>query len=122
MMVQVRPARMILLLIFFSAMIMLGAIPGSASALSSGVGDKTMHLLAYAFMTALCFRAIKGTRLAQSLISLLIIALLGLLDESLQSLLPYRNASLLDWCFDMAAAGTVIFILNLCEPATTRMT
>jgi len=122
MMVQCRPARMLILLIFFGAMIVLGAIPGSAHALSSGIGDKTLHLLAYAFMTALCFRALKGTRLAQSVISLLIIAVLGLIDESLQSLLPYRNASLLDWCFDMAAAGTMIFILNLCEPATTRTT
>lgn len=122
MMVQWRPARMLVLLILFGVMIVLGAIPGSAHALSSGVGDKTLHLLAYAFMTALCFRALKGTRLAQSLISLLIMAVLGLIDESLQSLLPYRNASLLDWCFDMAAAGTMIIFLNLCEPATTRIT
>ena len=109
-----------MLLSFFGAMVALGAIPGSASALSSGIGDKTLHLLAYGFMSFLCFRSIKGSRCGQSVISLLIMALLGLLDESLQSLLPFRNASLLDWCFDMAAAGTVILLLNLHEPASTR--
>ena len=109
-----------MLLSFFGAMIALGAIPGTASALSSGMGDKTLHLLAYGFMSFLCFRSIKGSRCGQSVISLLIMALLGLLDESLQSLLPFRNASALDWCFDMAAAGTVILLLNLYEPASTR--
>lgn len=109
-----------MLLSFFGAMIALGAIPGSASTLSSSVGDKTLHLLAYGFMSFLCFRSIKASRCGQSVISLLIMALLGLLDESLQSLLPFRNASLLDWCFDMAAASAVILLLNLYEPASTR--
>ena len=42
-----------------------------------------------------------------------IIALLGLFDESLQSLLPYRNASALDWCFDVAAAAIVSVLFTL---------
>jgi VanZ family protein len=119
-MMLVRPTWMVMLLTSFGAMVALGAIPGSASALSSGVGDKTLHLLAYGFMTFLCFHSIKASRRGQSLISLLIMSLLGLLDEGLQSFLPYRNASLLDWCFDMAAAGTVILLLHLYEPASTR--
>lgn len=115
-----RPIWMAMLLTFFSSMVLLGAIPGSAAALSSGFGDKLLHLLAYACMTALCFRALKGKRLARTLFTLLIIALLGLIDESIQFLLPYRNASVLDWCFDMTAAGTMIVLLNLYVPASTR--
>ena len=49
-MMLVRPTWMVMLLTSFGAMVALGAIPGSASALSSGVGDKTLHLLAYGFM------------------------------------------------------------------------
>lgn len=119
-MMVLRPAGMTMLLVFFGAMVALGALPGSASTLASGVGDKTLHVLAYAFMTVLCFLSVRGNRRMQSLATLLIIALLGLIDESLQFLLPYRNASLLDWCFDMAAAGTMILLLNLCEPASNR--
>ena len=119
-MMVLRPAGMTMLLGFFAAMVALGAIPGSASTLASGVGDKTLHVLAYAFMTALCFLSVRGNRCMQSVATLLIIALLGLIDESLQFLLPYRNASLLDWCFDIAAAIVVITFMNLFTPATTK--
>jgi VanZ family protein len=111
---------MYLLLAFFSTMVVLGSIPGNANALSDRFGDKLLHLLAYGFMAALCFHALRGRRLTQSLISLLIIALFGLIDELLQSLLPYRNASLLDWCFDIAAAMAAITFMNLLALAATK--
>ena len=117
---QLRPVWMGMLLAFFSIMLALGAIPGNANALSDRFGDKLLHLLAYGFMAALCFQSVRGRRITQSLLSLLIIALLGLIDELVQSLLPYRNASLLDWCFDIAAAMTVIIFMNFFSPATTK--
>ena len=118
---QLRPLWMCLLLAFFISMLAAGAIPGSANTLSDRFGDKLLHLLAYGFMAALCFQSLQGRRLTHSLISLLIIALLGLIDEFVQSLLPYRNASLLDWCFDIAAAIVVITFMNLFTPATTKI-
>jgi len=117
---QIRPIWMYLLLAFFSTMVVLGSIPGNANALSDRFGDKLLHLLAYGFMAALCFQALRGRHLTQSLISLLIIALFGLIDELVQSLLPYRNASLLDWCFDIAAAMAVIIFLNLFAVVVTK--
>jgi len=118
---QLRPLWICLLLAFFIIMLALGAIPGNADALSDRFGDKPLHLLAYGFMAALCLQSLQGRRLAQSLLSVLIIALLGLIDELVQSLLPYRNASLLDWCFDIAAAITVIVFMNLFAPAATKI-
>lgn len=117
---QLRPLWMCLLLAFFIIMLALGAVPGNADALSDRFGDKLLHLFAYGLMAALCFQSLRGRRLIQSLISLLIIALLGLIDELVQSLLPYRNASLIDWCFDIAAAIVVITCMNLFTPATTK--
>ena len=73
-------------------------------------------------MAAVCVHSLHGRRITQSLISLLIIALFGLIDELLQSLLPYRNASLLDWCFDIAAGITVITFMNLFSTVTTKTT
>ena len=117
---QLRPLWMCLLLAFFMAMLALGSIPGSANTLSDRFGDKLLHLLAYGFMAALCFQSLRGRRINQSLISLLIIALFGLIDELVQSLLPYRNASLLDWCFDIAAGITVITFMNLFSTVATK--
>ncbi len=117
---QLRPLWMCLLLVFFIAMLAVGSIPGNANTLSDRFGDKLLHLLAYGFMAALCFQSLRGERINQSLISLLIIALFGLIDELVQSLLPYRNASLLDWCFDIAAGITVITFMNLFSTLATK--
>ncbi len=117
---QLRPFWMCLLLVFFIAMLAVGSIPGNANTLSDRFGDKLLHLLAYGFMAALCFQSLRGRRINQSLISLLIIALFGLIDELVQSLLPYRNASLLDWCFDIAAGITVITFMNLFSTVATK--
>ena len=117
---RLRPLWMCLLLVFFIAMLAVGSIPGNANTLSDRFGDKLLHLLAYGFMAALCFQSLRGQRIEQSLISLLIIALFGLIDELVQSLLPYRNASLLDWCFDIAAGITVITFMNLFSTVATK--
>jgi VanZ family protein len=111
---------MCLLLVFFIIMLVLGAVPGNADALTNRFDDKLLHLIAYSCMAALCFQSLQGRRLIQSITSLLIIALLGLIDELVQLLLPYRNASLIDWCFDIAAAITVIIFMNLFAPAATK--
>jgi len=49
----------------------------------------------------------------RSLATLCVIAVLALFDETVQGYLPYRNASLLDWCFDMGAALIVVTLLTL---------
>ncbi len=98
-------------LIFFLLIIGLGAIPGEAKALSDRIGDKFLHTLAYGLIAALLFRAALGSALSKAAIAIGLTALLGLLDETLQRFLPYRNASLADWCFDIAAALIVVLVL-----------
>jgi len=100
-------------LLFFALMLCLGAIPGEANALSDRFGDKFLHTLAYGFLCLLCYRGLNGTPLHRYAGSVSLIALFGLLDESVQHFLPYRNASLLDWCFDVGAACIVIGFLTL---------
>jgi len=96
---------------FFLLMIGIGAIPGEAQALSGRVGDKLLHTLVYGFIAALLFRAAPGSALSKATIAFGMSSLLGLFDETLQWLLPYRNASLADWCFDSAAALLVVLTL-----------
>jgi len=102
-----------LLLLFFVIMISAGSVPGKATHLSAHVGDKLLHFMAYGLMSILSFHSITGSRIIRILFSFLLIASLGLIDEGIQYFLPYRNASLTDWCFDIAAAVVVTFFLGL---------
>jgi VanZ family protein len=42
--------------------------------------------------------------------------LLGLIDESIQATLPYRTASVMDWCFDLLAVLIVVLAKSLPMP------
>ena len=108
-----RQVPLLLLFLFFITMISVGLMPGKASALSTHINDKLLHFFAYALMTVLAFKSINARTTARMLVSLALIGSLGLIDETIQYLLPYRNASLADWCFDVAAAVVVIFFLGL---------
>lgn len=108
---SVRPFWLCALALFFLTMVIYGALPGEADLLSAHFGDKLLHVLAYGVMTLLCFAAVSAPPLHRAAVTLGIIALLGLADESIQSLLPYRNASIIDWCFDIATAAIVSLLL-----------
>lgn len=111
--IKFRPLPLCLLLLFFVIMISVGSVPDQANHLSAHAGDKLLHLMAYGLMTFLSFHSITGNRITRILVCLLLIAGLGLIDEGIQYFLPYRNASLADWCFDIAAAVVVTFFLGL---------
>ncbi len=102
-----RPHWLLMLALFFMLMLIAGSVPGHAQALSARFGDVLLHASAYGFMTVLCMHALHAAPVLRLLLTIGVIALLGLIDESLQSLLPYRNASALDWCSDIAAAAIV---------------
>ena len=109
------------LLAFFIVMVSIGAIPGEANALSARFGDKLLHSLAFGFMAALAHQSLRGRRWHRMIGSLLIIATLGVIDESIQYFLPYRNASPLDWCFDVGAALIVTLLLCLRSPSGSHL-
>ncbi len=108
-----RPWLFGLLLLFFALMVGIGALPGKAESLSARLGDKLLHMLAYGMMAAACFHVLRTGIAARAAFTLGMIALLGLADESIQSLLPYRNASLSDWWFDIGTAAIVAAALAL---------
>ncbi len=113
------------LISFFTLMVIIGAIPGEANALSARFGDKSLHVVAYAFISLLANRSLTGTdgtRSVRAIASVMLVGSLGLLDESIQRFLPYRNASLLDWCFDIAAAFAVTSLFWLRDRSPTRTT
>ncbi|MDP3842575.1 MAG: VanZ family protein [Oxalobacteraceae bacterium] len=97
---------------FFALMVAIGAIPGEATALSAMVPDKLLHFTAYASLSGLIYSGLTGRPLSRAVRTLLAIALLGGLDETIQSFMPYRSADWADWEFDMLAALTCVVVLT----------
>jgi VanZ family protein len=112
---SIRLRYLAVLLILFSMMILLGSLPGQADRLSERFGDKSLHLLAYAGFSVICFRIWIAPRRQRIILTIVMIAVLGLIDEGIQAALPYRNASLLDWCVDLLAAMLTVSALSLHE-------
>lgn len=97
--------------ILYSLMIGLGSVPGNAQALSATVSDKLLHFFAYAALSALVYGGMPGGAITRGWCTTLAIGALGALDEAIQSLMPYREASWLDWQVDMLAALSCVSLL-----------
>jgi len=96
--------------LFFLVLVTVGNLPGLAADMSDAFGDKRLHLAAYAFLSGLIYASVNRRPV---LVSLLVIAALGALDESIQSLFPYRQAELLDLLADISAAGATVISLHI---------
>jgi VanZ family protein len=106
--------------ILFALMVAIGAIPGEAQALSAAFGDKLLHFCAYAILSVLIFSDSPGPARSRAIRTLLLIALLGSADETIQGFMPYRSADLLDWAWDMLAAGWSVASLLALDAAGVR--
>jgi uncharacterized membrane protein YsdA (DUF1294 family) len=105
---------------FFALLILIGAIPGEAELASSMVNDKLLHFFAYSFLSCLLYGGLTGSAASRVWRTLAMIAILGALDEAIQSFMPYRHADMSDWEFDMLAATVSITALLLLDTAMTR--
>lgn len=99
-------------------MLLIGAIPGEATALSNAVGDKLLHLCAYSFLTCVLFGGLTGNSTGRVFRTIMMIGFLASLDEAIQSLMPYRNANFADWVFDILAAVVTLGILIFLNTGT----
>jgi VanZ family protein len=107
--------------LFFLLMVCAGAIPGKAMAASAMVSDKLLHFTAYSILSILLYCGMSGTRLNRGLRTFLLIGVLGGLDEVIQSFLPYRTFSRLDWEINMLAAAICVSFLMLLHPTYTAL-
>lgn len=95
---------------FFLVLVTVGNLPGLAADMSDTFGDKRLHLAAYAILTALIYLSANRR---PALTAMLAVTALGALDESIQSLFPYRQAELLDLLADILAAGATVISLHI---------
>lgn len=112
-----RKPRIACALLLFVTIIVAGSIPGARADIGEYASGVVLHSLAYSVIAFLLFTGTNGTRAARALKSLLTVAAMGALDETVQSFFPYRHAAVSDWLVDCTAAALTCMLFALILPA-----
>lgn len=97
--------------IAFFIILALGAVPIARQSIAEIASGPVLHAVAYAILSALSFTGLTGSARRKAGRALLIVAVMGGLDEYVQSFFPHRQASLEDWAIDMVAAVMTVALL-----------
>ena len=100
----------------FLAIVAGGSIPGARADIGHYASGVVLHSTAYAVLALLWFTASRGSAARRSVATVLAVALMGAIDESVQSFFPYRGAAVRDWMVDCSAAVVVCALLWLLLP------
>ena len=100
----------------FLSIIVTGSIPGARAGVGHYAPGVVLHSLAYAGLALLWFTASRGSAASRSLATVLAVAVMGAIDELVQSMFPYRGADVGDWLVDCSAAIVTCAILWLVLP------
>lgn len=108
---NVRRALHALALLGLVAILVAGSIPGARAEVGAFASGVVLHGLTYAFLATLWFLGATGTPLQRALKAMLAIALMGAIDEWVQSFFPYRSGDVRDWLVDVIAATLASSVL-----------
>jgi VanZ family protein len=117
--VNVRRALHAFALLGLLAILVAGSIPGARAEVGAYASGAVLHGMTYAFLAALWFLGATGTPLQRALKAMLAVALMGAVDEWVQSFFPYRSGDVRDWLVDVTAAtlaSTVLAVLATLAP------
>jgi len=89
----------------------LGSIPGARMEVGQFASGLVLHGVAYSIITFLLFTGSDGRPSGKALRAWLIVAIMGAVDESVQSFFPYRNATVHDWTVDVTASFVTVSLL-----------
>ena len=95
----------------FVLIVVLGSLPGAREDVGQYASGLVLHSVAYAVLGLLAFLGGGGSGSQRALKATLTVAVMGALDEGVQSIFPYRTAAVTDWMVDVAAAGVVSALL-----------
>jgi VanZ family protein len=102
--------------LMYLTIITTGNIPGARADIGQYAPGPVLHSIAYAVLAGLWFIGSRGTAFARAGKAVLAVALMGALDEYIQSYFPYRGADVHDWMVDCAAAIAASALLCLLLP------
>jgi VanZ family protein len=108
---RLRRGRLCSALLMFAAILAMGSIPGARAQIGHVGPGIILHSIAYASLTFLLYTGTEGGRGRRALQAFLIVAVMGALDELVQSFLPYRNGTVADWLIDCNAAMITAVLL-----------
>jgi VanZ family protein len=114
---RLRAARRALAIVLYLAIVIVGSIPGARADIGHYAPGVILHSLAYAGLALLWFTGSAGSAGARAAKAVLAVAVMGALDEFVQSFFPYRGADVHDWMVDCAAALVMSAVLAAVLPA-----
>ena len=94
-------------LFLYALVIIIGDIPGTRADVGQYASGVVLHSFGYGVLALLLFSGIAGGMGRRAVLSVLMVAAMGALDEFIQSFLPYRRGAVSDWLVDITAATLV---------------
>jgi VanZ family protein len=91
-------------IILYLMILVIGSLPGARQDIGQVASGLILHSLAYAGLTFLLFTGGTGSLAQRAGKAVLTIALMGALDEYVQSFFPYRHGAVSDWLVDCTAS------------------
>jgi VanZ family protein len=91
-------------IVLYLMILVLGSLPGARQDIAQVAPGLILHSVAYAGLTFLLFTGGTGSLAQRAGKAVLTIALMGALDEYVQSFFPYRHGAVSDWLVDCNAA------------------
>ena len=91
-------------IVLYLLILVLGSIPGARQDIGQVATGVILHSIAYAGLAFLIFTGSRGGLAQRAVKAVLTIALMGALDEFVQSFFPYRHGAVSDWLVDCNAA------------------
>lgn len=92
-------------LALYLAVIVFGSIPGARAEIGEVASGIVLHFVTYSCIAFLLASGVIGSASRKAFKAFFLVAAMGALDEAIQSFLPYRSGTLLDWYVDMSAAA-----------------
>ena len=114
-----RTLRLKAALVLYTAILIMGSIPGARAEIGMVASGIVLHSLAYATMAFLLFTGTTGAPKARAIKAVLGVMAMGAGDELVQSFLPYRHGAMSDWLVDVNAAVITSALLWAILPAPT---
>ena len=103
-------------LVLFAGVVIAGSVPGARAEVGEYAPGYVLHGATYAFLALLWFLGSSGNAATRALKAVLAIAMMGAVDELVQSFLPYRSGDVRDWLVDVTAATLASTLLAVCMP------
>ncbi len=107
-------------MVLFLLIVVIGSLPGTRQDIAQLASGLVLHAGAYASLGALIYFGSSGAAARRAVKAALTIALMGAIDEYVQSFFPYRTAAVSDWLVDVAAGSVAAGVLWSAWPALTR--